>query len=406
MAPSSCVAIEDSRWGIESAKAAGFKCVGITTTYAAPELWNADRVIGLAPPIHPGPDPVSLIRLTIGDVQFALNLQARTSEVAAELERALNAPGPDVAPAALAIARVEYPALETRGTSIASTRWASAPDSVSARRSRPRRIPSRRSTSISTTKRGSPATASSTTIRATAFSTKCWIGGRESRSPSRWSTSSSRAGPASGSPASTFPDTSFFVPPAASAGDDLIIDPFHGGALLSEFDCRQLLRSHLGDEAAFDRSLLAPATRHEIVVRMLVNLKRLYVRMRSFPQARFVSTLLLTADPSAVHELRDRGLLAYHLRGFRLRAARPRGVPAAPPGDTRWSSTSAKRGRKKKRPPTMTATKPRACWSRRRSGVASRGLTSKFDVLRAIATCYVPRADVLTCDVLTCACGG
>ena len=49
---------------------------------------------------------------------------------------------------------------------------------------------------------------------------------------------------------------------------------------------------------------------------MLVNLKRLYVRMRSFPQARFVSTLLLTVDPSAVHELRDRGLLAYHLEDF------------------------------------------------------------------------------------------
>ncbi|MDQ3421701.1 MAG: tetratricopeptide repeat protein, partial [Acidobacteriota bacterium] len=45
-------------------------------------------------------------------------------------------------------------------------------------------------------------------------------------------------------------------------------------------------------------------------------LKRLYVRMRSFPQARFVSTLLLSADPSATSELRDRGLLAYHLEDF------------------------------------------------------------------------------------------
>src|SRR5687768_16227336 len=66
----------------------------------------------------------------------------------------------------------------------------------------------------------------------------------------------------------------------------VIIDPFHGGAQLSEYDCRQLLRQHVGDQAAFDTALLAPATRHEIVVRMLVNLKRLYVRMRSFPQAR------------------------------------------------------------------------------------------------------------------------
>jgi regulator of sirC expression with transglutaminase-like and TPR domain len=95
-----------------------------------------------------------------------------------------------------------------------------------------------------------------------------------------------------------------------------IIDPFHGGALLSEHDCRQLLREHVGDEAAFDHTLLAPATRHDIVVRMLVNLKRLYVRMRSFPQARLISSLLLTVDPSAISELRDRGLLAYHLQDF------------------------------------------------------------------------------------------
>jgi regulator of sirC expression with transglutaminase-like and TPR domain len=98
--------------------------------------------------------------------------------------------------------------------------------------------------------------------------------------------------------------------------DFLIVDPFHGGALLSESDCRELLRQHIGDDAAFDRDLLAPATRQQIIVRMLVNLKRLYVRMHSFPQARFVSDLLLTVAPSALAELRDRGLLAYHLQDF------------------------------------------------------------------------------------------
>jgi beta-phosphoglucomutase-like phosphatase (HAD superfamily) len=41
-----CVAIEDSRWGIESAKAAGLPCVGITHTYPASELTSADVVIG------------------------------------------------------------------------------------------------------------------------------------------------------------------------------------------------------------------------------------------------------------------------------------------------------------------------------------------------------------------------
>jgi regulator of sirC expression with transglutaminase-like and TPR domain len=93
----------------------------------------------------------------------------------------------------------------------------------------------------------------------------------------------------------------------------LIIDPFNAGALLSEDDCRVLLEKHIGQGFAFSRSLLAPATRQQIIVRMLLNLKRLYVHMRSFPQAREITEMLLALTPSALNELRDRGLLAYHL---------------------------------------------------------------------------------------------
>ena len=44
---------------------------------------------------------------------YALHLTARVTQVAADLERALNSPGNDLLPAALAIARVEYPSLDT-----------------------------------------------------------------------------------------------------------------------------------------------------------------------------------------------------------------------------------------------------------------------------------------------------
>jgi HAD superfamily hydrolase (TIGR01509 family) len=43
--PSECLAIEDSRWGIESAKAAGLWCIGITNTYPVAELMHADAII-------------------------------------------------------------------------------------------------------------------------------------------------------------------------------------------------------------------------------------------------------------------------------------------------------------------------------------------------------------------------
>jgi beta-phosphoglucomutase len=43
--PSECVAIEDSRWGLESARSAGLRTVGITHTYPAEQLGASDVVI-------------------------------------------------------------------------------------------------------------------------------------------------------------------------------------------------------------------------------------------------------------------------------------------------------------------------------------------------------------------------
>ena len=43
--PCECVALEDSRWGLESARAAGLKTVGVAQTYDASELSSADLVI-------------------------------------------------------------------------------------------------------------------------------------------------------------------------------------------------------------------------------------------------------------------------------------------------------------------------------------------------------------------------
>jgi regulator of sirC expression with transglutaminase-like and TPR domain len=93
----------------------------------------------------------------------------------------------------------------------------------------------------------------------------------------------------------------------------MVLDPFNRGTNLSEKDCHRLLEQHAGPDVPFERSLLAPATREQIVVRMLFNLKNLYVHMRSFPQAYAVTELLVEMNPSALNELRDRGLLAYHL---------------------------------------------------------------------------------------------
>jgi regulator of sirC expression with transglutaminase-like and TPR domain len=96
----------------------------------------------------------------------------------------------------------------------------------------------------------------------------------------------------------------------------LIVDPFNGGAVLSDADCLRLLKTHAGAEAMLEPGMLQPAGKQAILLRVLLNLKRAFVRMRSFDYARDVSELLVALDPSALTELRDRGLLASHLRDY------------------------------------------------------------------------------------------
>ncbi|MEO8074863.1 MAG: transglutaminase-like domain-containing protein [Acidobacteriota bacterium] len=252
---------------------------------------------------------------------FSLNLQSRMAEVSAELVRAINAPGDDLAPAALAIARVEYPSLDASPYLDTLDRMG---EEAKARIGEV------------------PKLAQGESLRALneyLYDEQGFAGNRDRYDDPRNSFLNEVLDRRTGIPISL---AVIYLEVARRAGlrvdginfpghfllraresrqsdtgaDFVIIDPFHGGAQLSEFDCRQLLRQHVGDEAAFDSTLLVPATRHDIVVRMLVNLKRLYVRMRSFPQARFISSLLIDVDPSAIPELRDRGLLAYHLQDF------------------------------------------------------------------------------------------
>ncbi len=247
-----------------------------------------------------------------------LSLQARLPRVTEDLLRALNEPGEALMPAALAIAGVEYPALDAGPYLQRLERMGEAAAGRLQRH------------------QGAPAAILLATLNAYLYEELGFSGNREHYDDPRNSFLNEVLDRRLGIPISlavvyleigrraglrlegvNFPGH-FLVRAPAGHGEmeESIVDPFHAGAQLSEVDCRHLLRQHLGEEAAFDHGLLATATRQHIVVRMLVNLKRLYVRMRSFPQARAISDLLLAVDPSAFSELRDRGLLAYHMEDF------------------------------------------------------------------------------------------
>ena len=54
----------------------------------------------------------------------------------------------------------------------------------------------------------------------------------------------------------------------------LVLDPFEAGAVLSERECREILHERLGGQVDFHPALLAPATKQQILARLLVHLKR------------------------------------------------------------------------------------------------------------------------------------
>ncbi len=99
-------------------------------------------------------------------------------------------------------------------------------------------------------------------------------------------------------------------------GRPLLVDPFHAGALLGDVECTHLLRANLGADATLEPGMLRAASKHDILLRMLLNLKRAYVRLRSFAQAHAATELLVALDPGALSELRDRGLLAAQLHEY------------------------------------------------------------------------------------------
>lgn len=89
----------------------------------------------------------------------------------------------------------------------------------------------------------------------------------------------------------------------------LLLDPFERGRLLTTDDCRQILEKLSGGTLPFDPRLLRPSSPRQILVRMLNNLRGIYLHRSEFLRAIGVLDRVLLLDPDDVGARRDRGLL-------------------------------------------------------------------------------------------------
>lgn len=103
-----------------------------------------------------------------------------------------------------------------------------------------------------------------------------------------------------------------------SAGEEAIfIDPFHRGEIKITEDLGQMLEKLYGRKVALRPQFLEAAGKKQILKRMLVNLKAIYLRNNSVGEALSIFDHLIILDPAGAEEIRDRGSLYLHMGCFR-----------------------------------------------------------------------------------------
>jgi len=85
----------------------------------------------------------------------------------------------------------------------------------------------------------------------------------------------------------------------------LFIDPFSGGRALSPADLEVLLRKTTTPDAVLEPSVIAPASKRQIVARMLVNLAGIYGRNGDLPRSLDVLERLALIEPNNPRISRD-----------------------------------------------------------------------------------------------------
>jgi regulator of sirC expression with transglutaminase-like and TPR domain len=105
-----------------------------------------------------------------------------------------------------------------------------------------------------------------------------------------------------------------FIMKYADPGGDIYIDPFNKGRMLSRQACEELIQQLYGEPVPFQEAFLAPVSKKQILARMLMNLKAIYVHTKDYLKALSVVERLLIIQPDVEQEVKDRAALRNLIR--------------------------------------------------------------------------------------------
>jgi regulator of sirC expression with transglutaminase-like and TPR domain len=96
----------------------------------------------------------------------------------------------------------------------------------------------------------------------------------------------------------------------------IYIDPFNGGQLLSERDCRDLIRRIAKGRIKIHPQWFEPVSHKQILIRVLNNLKNIYIDKEDFARALTICNFLVLLTPHDYGERRDRGVIHLQLKHY------------------------------------------------------------------------------------------
>ncbi|MEO0456004.1 MAG: transglutaminase-like domain-containing protein [Cyanobacteria bacterium P01_A01_bin.114] len=96
----------------------------------------------------------------------------------------------------------------------------------------------------------------------------------------------------------------------------VFVDPFNRGEVMFAADCESKFRQLYGPEAQWHDDFLSPVSPKPFLVRLLTNLKMIYLNRRQFERSITILDRLLLLYPDTAYEYRDRGLIHYHLKNY------------------------------------------------------------------------------------------
>lgn len=94
---------------------------------------------------------------------------------------------------------------------------------------------------------------------------------------------------------------------------EFLIDPFHGGKVRLRSEAQKILDRQHGGVVRLDDRHLRTATKRDMIVRLLLNLKGIYHRTRDHARALAAVERILIVRPTAPTQIRDRGYLLAQL---------------------------------------------------------------------------------------------